>query len=210
LINSFASADKLVAEYKPGVITLAMDYTQQVLDHVGISAGLSVALGAAACQIANLSLEATESGARDELESLRLDPSRIEMNIALARFSYRETSALPRQKPPHTAPAKSGLRNLITPVYEGPWRGTASMAGAPNSNLRRTGNWRTWRPAIDLGVCSHCWICYLACPDGAIRLDDREEPHIDFNDCKGCLICAEECPLHCIEVVREAERWTAK
>jgi pyruvate ferredoxin oxidoreductase gamma subunit len=45
----------------------------------------------------------------------------------------------------------------------------------------------------------------VSCPDGAIALDEVDNPHIDYEVCKGCLICVEECPTHTIHTVREAQ-----
>jgi Pyruvate/2-oxoacid:ferredoxin oxidoreductase delta subunit len=45
----------------------------------------------------------------------------------------------------------------------------------------------------------------VSCPDGAIALDDGDNPHVDYDVCKGCLICVEECPTGTIHQVREVE-----
>jgi pyruvate ferredoxin oxidoreductase gamma subunit len=74
-----------------------------------------------------------------------------------------------------------------------------------NTPLRKTGNWRVWRPVIDLSRCTRCWLCFVSCPDGAIALNEQDYPHIDYDVCKGCLICVEECPTQTIHRVREAE-----
>jgi pyruvate ferredoxin oxidoreductase gamma subunit len=74
-----------------------------------------------------------------------------------------------------------------------------------NTPLRQTGNWRVWRPVIDLSRCTRCWLCFVSCPDGAIALNEQDYPHIDYDVCKGCLICVEECPTQTIHRVREAE-----
>jgi 2-oxoacid:acceptor oxidoreductase delta subunit (pyruvate/2-ketoisovalerate family) len=59
------------------------------------------------------------------------------------------------------------------------------------------------RPVIDLERCTHCWICFVHCPDGAIALAAGDEPQVDYGVCKGCLICAEECPIDAISTTRE-------
>jgi 2-oxoacid:acceptor oxidoreductase delta subunit (pyruvate/2-ketoisovalerate family) len=61
------------------------------------------------------------------------------------------------------------------------------------------------RPVIDPERCTHCWICFVHCPDGAIALDVADAPQIDYSVCKGCLICFEECPIRAIETIREGE-----
>ena len=95
-------------------------------------------------------------------------------------------------------------RSIVTPTYRDAWLGTASVASAPNTPLRKTGDWRVMRPVIDLERCTHCWVCFVNCPDGGIALGRDDPPVIDYGTCKGCLICAEECPIHAITTVREA------
>jgi len=81
------------------------------------------------------------------------------------------------------------------------------VTARPNTPLRKTGNWRLFRPVIDLERCTKCWICFVRCPEGAIELDAEENPHVDYEVCKGCLICVEECPIHVISRVREVREW---
>jgi 2-oxoacid:acceptor oxidoreductase delta subunit (pyruvate/2-ketoisovalerate family) len=81
---------------------------------------------------------------------------------------------------------------------------TAAQFTAPtirrraSAALRETGSWRLERPAIALKKCKRCFLCYLYCPDAAIRLDSDNYPHVDYDHCKGCMICYEECPTQAI------------
>jgi 2-oxoacid:acceptor oxidoreductase delta subunit (pyruvate/2-ketoisovalerate family) len=70
--------------------------------------------------------------------------------------------------------------------------------------LRKTGNWRTERPVIDLAKCKRCFLCYLYCPEATMRLDTENFPHVDYDHCKGCMICYEECPTDAIARRQEA------
>ena len=183
-----------------------LDGTELDLTHIGSVAALSVALGTATCQIAGLQQASTEQAVREELKALDFDLGRIEKNVGLARVCYAHVDVLPPvaaevMPPPFPLPPA----RVVTPTYEGPWRGTPSVAASPNTPLRKTGNWRVWRPVIDLGRCTQCWMCFVSCPDGAIALDEVDNPHIDYDVCKGCLICVEECPTHTIHIVREAQ-----
>ena len=36
-------------------------------------------------------------------------------------------------------------------------------------------DWRVTRPVINLERCTHCWICFVNCPDGAIARVQREK-----------------------------------
>ncbi|HID17869.1 TPA: 4Fe-4S dicluster domain-containing protein, partial [Candidatus Bathyarchaeota archaeon] len=55
----------------------------------------------------------------------------------------------------------------------------------------RSGDWRTFKPIVDVDKCTNCLICWIYCPDASII---RKEKHVevDYYHCKGCGICAEE------------------
>jgi 2-oxoacid:acceptor oxidoreductase delta subunit (pyruvate/2-ketoisovalerate family) len=80
--------------------------------------------------------------------------------------------------------------------------GTVVAADAPRT---RTGGWRTGvAPRADLELCVNCLLCWLYCPDSAVRLDGDAFDGFDLDLCKGCEICAEICPVAAIEMVEEA------
>jgi pyruvate ferredoxin oxidoreductase gamma subunit len=188
-----------------------VDATELALSYTGSIAALSVVLGAAACRLAGLNQESMEQAVKEELEAVGLDVSRIEQNLGLARVGYAQLVPQPAARPTALQESVASPRaRVVTPTYQGPWRGTASVAAAPNTPLRRTGNWRVWRPVIDLTHCTRCWICFVSCPDGAITLDSADTPSIDYEVCKGCLMCVEECPTHTIHRVREADRGSSR
>lgn len=69
----------------------------------------------------------------------------------------------------------------------------------------RTGGWRTGvKPSVELGRCVNCLLCWLHCPDSAVRLDGTAFAGFDLDYCKGCEICAAVCPVDAIEMVPEA------
>jgi len=57
-----------------------------------------------------------------------------------------------------------------------------------------TGSWRSYKPIFHPEACSHCLLCWVYCPDGAIRLEGDKVTGILYNYCKGCGICVHECP----------------
>ena len=68
----------------------------------------------------------------------------------------------------------------------------------------RTGGWRTGlKPEVDLSACVNCLLCWLYCPDSAIRLDDATFIGFDDDYCKGCELCAAVCPTGAIRMVRD-------
>jgi 2-oxoacid:acceptor oxidoreductase delta subunit (pyruvate/2-ketoisovalerate family) len=68
----------------------------------------------------------------------------------------------------------------------------------------RTGGWRTGvKPCVDIGSCVNCLLCWLHCPDSAIRLDGTVFAGFDYDYCKGCEICAAVCPVDAIAMVVE-------
>ena len=73
----------------------------------------------------------------------------------------------------------------------------AEQAGMPD-----VGSWKTFRPVIDYSKCIKCWLCWLHCPDTAIKLRQDDFPYSEYAECKGCGACAEACPVKCIEMQR--------
>jgi pyruvate ferredoxin oxidoreductase delta subunit len=74
----------------------------------------------------------------------------------------------------------------------------------------KTGDWSDLKPVIDHSKCipetknkAACFLCWLYCPDGVIKMSIPVE--IDLDYCKGCGICAEECPPNAIRMVRKVE-----
>lgn len=58
----------------------------------------------------------------------------------------------------------------------------------------KTGTWRSFRPILDKDKCINCLICWIYCPDNAIKTEDGKIAGIDYEYCKGCGICSEVCP----------------
>lgn len=69
----------------------------------------------------------------------------------------------------------------------------------------RTGDWRSSRPVVDKNRCIKCGVCYIFCPDMAVRKTEGSFFEADLFYCKGCGICAEECFTSCITMIIEEE-----
>lgn len=69
----------------------------------------------------------------------------------------------------------------------------------------RSGDWRSQRPVWDNDRCIKCGICYIFCPDMAVR--QREDGYFEANlfYCKGCGICYRECWTGAIHMEEEVD-----
>ena len=145
---------------------------------------------------------ALEQAVRSELADFGLPDELIEKNIAVTRDAYEQAPIL--SLPVNPTPASELESFLETP----PYLVSSEFAGPTirhrgSAALRQTGNWRTQRPVIDLAKCKRCFLCYLYCPEAAMRLDAETFPHVDYEHCKGCMICYEECPTDAITRTQE-------
>lgn len=74
-----------------------------------------------------------------------------------------------------------------------------------NAKYHKTGNWRSKKPVWDSEKCKNCMLCFPACPDSSIKVEDGKMTGIDYDHCKGCGICAEVCPFDAIEMINEGD-----
>ncbi len=74
---------------------------------------------------------------------------------------------------------------------------------AGTSKNFKTGNWRSQKPVHIPEKCIHCLICWVYCPDSAIKTKDGKFESFDYDFCKGCGICAHECPKDAIKMEQE-------
>lgn len=65
----------------------------------------------------------------------------------------------------------------------------------------RTGDWRSQKPQYDRDRCVRCGVCYIYCPDAAIKVLADGTIEVDEFYCKGCGICARECPTGALGMV---------
>lgn len=79
----------------------------------------------------------------------------------------------------------------------------AVIPTAGNSDDYVTGGWRSQRPERDDEKCTQCLLCWIVCPDSAIRVESEKVTTFDLAHCKGCGVCANECPVDAITMVPE-------
>lgn len=203
-INTAEDAAALAARHAVPCPTRTLDLTARASEGLGRGTALSALLGAAACALTGvISEEVTAEAVREELVALHLGPEAITSNVALARRVFHAVPAIPRRERPTATDAVA----LHVPTPLGVPRGVPLIFAVGNTAPRHTGSWRTFRPVIDRSRCTRCGICFIHCPDGALRADAEGYPVIDADNCKGCLICCEECPVGCIHEEKEAPSW---
>ncbi len=162
--------------------------------------------GAAARLVGVITLGSVENAIREELEFLKTETLRKNLEMAKTAFEGMEAdggcvtegegvSAIGYEPPEWVALPFEDAR-ISAPVIH---------AGLTSVEVK-TGLWRTLRPVIDYGRCRGCWaLCSSYCPDSAILVTEEGLPEIDYDHCKGCMICVAQCPPHAIEAIPETE-----
>ncbi len=199
-INSASAPDVLRREHALSDRVTTLDLTGLALAKLGKGSALSAPLGAVAGRLANLGRESVKEAVIREMRELGLADSIVRQNLDLAVECFDSVEALAAR---FASPRGPAPQTLWTPSYEPPTRGTARVAARGNAFLRKTGDWRVFRPDLDLEKCNGCTLCFVYCPEGAIKLTDKDRPIIDYDYCKGCGLCIEECPTHALTSVRE-------
>lgn len=203
-VNAPDPSDAKATAICPGRLT-TLDLTGMAVTRFGRTTALSALLGAVAARLIGLRAESLRAAIVQELREVGLPEAAIEQNLALALDCFHTVPVVPLSESVHApAPAR-----LWTPTYDPPARGTPRIAAEANASLRKTGNWRTFRPVLVPEKCNGCWLCFVYCPDAAITMTDAELPVIDYDHCKGCLLCVEECPTQALLVEREPTRHEA-
>lgn len=76
----------------------------------------------------------------------------------------------------------------------------AAIPNPPTSPEYKTGAWRVKAPVIDQNKCIKCLLCWVYCPDLAIKRKDDDSVEVDYEYCKGCGICTTVCPVKAISM----------
>lgn len=63
--------------------------------------------------------------------------------------------------------------------------------------------WRTFHPVMDKSKCTKCGMCWVFCPEAAIKCNPDGTYEVDLTYCKGCGICNRACAVKAITMVKE-------
>lgn len=179
---------------------VAQDLTTRVIQTLGKPLLSVVSACVAARLVSVISEDAMLSAVESELEDLGVKEELLGPNLQLAKWAYH--SMEPQKLDTTELPSERTLVPLEVVVTG---EGRQDILAVGNSKLRRTGNWRIFRPTIDYGKCTTCMICFAYCPESAIILGEDKKLAIDYENCKGCLICYKECPPKAITFEREVK-----
>jgi len=69
----------------------------------------------------------------------------------------------------------------------------------------KTGSWRSFRPEWIKENCIQCKLCWINCPDMAVKIENGRMAGFIYDYCKGCGICAEICPAKKNAIVMKKE-----
>jgi pyruvate ferredoxin oxidoreductase gamma subunit len=182
------------------VILVTKDLTTHVIEALGKPLLSAVSACVAARLVSGISEEAVLSAVEYELKDLGVKEDRLAQNLELAKWAYR--SVEPQKLTTREVPVKRSLVPLEVVLTN---EGLEDVVSVGNSRLRKTGNWRIFKPAIDYEKCTTCMICFAYCPESAMILREDKKLAIDYENCKGCLICYRECPPKAITFEREVK-----
>ena len=197
-INSPCSPEDAQSTYELTARVITLDLTKIGLEILGMPV-LSTLAGAGAARIIGLKEASVLTAVEQEIGKIVTESELVEKNIEAARHSFNALTPV-EIKTRETVRKGSAVTSM---PYEPALVSSPTINAIGNAPLRKTGNWRCFRPVWDLELCTKCTICSQKCPEGCISIDDEGYPTVDYDNCKGCLICVEECPHKAITAVRE-------
>jgi pyruvate ferredoxin oxidoreductase gamma subunit len=197
-INTTHNPSEVKDKYKIAAKVLTLDLTKISLDILG-RPFLSTIAGGVASKIVGLSKDSLKRAIEKEISGIVKEKELILKNIDASFHCYDSIR-----------PVKIKIKEIIrkgSPVIAVPFE-TASISSpaintAGNTPLRKTGNWRIFKPAWNYDKCTKCMTCFTNCPDSCIAINKDGFPYTDYDNCKGCMICAEGCPSNAITRERE-------
>ncbi|HHT9123873.1 MAG TPA: 2-oxoacid:acceptor oxidoreductase family protein [Candidatus Wunengus sp. YC63] len=201
-VNTTHSPAKAKLKYEVTAQVITLDITKIGLEMLGLPV-LSTLAGGIASRIAGLGEDALRKAVEKEASEIITDRELVLKNIeaslycfhALKPIEVKTTEVVHKGNPVVDVPFETAL--ISSPAIN----------ATGNTPLRKTGNWRVFKPVWNYDICTKCMTCVARCPDGCIAVNEDGFPYTDYDNCKGCMICFEECPVKAIERVREVHAW---
>ena len=162
---------------------------------------LSSLAGAVAAKIAGLSETSLKEAVEKVISEIVTDRTVLEKNIEASLYCFHTVPSVELK----TAETIQKGSSVITVPFEPAKVSSPALNAMATSPLRKTGNWRVFRPVWDYEACNKCLICVARCPEGCILVNEEGFPYTDYENCKGCLICVEECPAKTLGKIREIQ-----
>lgn len=197
-VNTRLNPDKAKMRYKISANVITLDLTKIGIDMLGAPV-LSALAGSVAARILGLSVESLKKAVQKEISEILTDMALIEKNIEAALYCFNAISPIEITK---SSSVQKGSPVISVP-FEPAIISSPAINAKANTPLRKTGNWRLFKPVWDHEKCTKCMMCVVSCPDGCISVNPAGLPNTSYDNCKGCLICVEVCPSEAIEAVRE-------
>lgn len=198
-INTEYRADEVKHAYKITAQVVALDITKIGLNMLGRPI-LSTLAGGVASRIAGLKEDSLRKAIEKEISEIVPEKKLFVKNIEASLFCFHAIAPVEIKI---SVDAHKGSPVIPIP-FEPAILSSPAIQAVGNTPLRKTGNWRVFKPVWNYDICTKCLICVVRCPDACISVNDEGYPYTDYDNCKGCLICVEECPAGAIVEMREA------
>jgi len=201
-VNTTHTSTETKNKYKITEHVITFDITKVSLEMFGKPI-LSTLSGGVAAKITGINGEFLKKAVEKETSEITADKELILKNVEAASYCFDAIQSVDI----NTSGVVHKRTELITIPYEPAIISSPAINASANTPLRKTGNWRVFKPVWDYDICTQCMTCVVRCPDGCIKVNESGFPYTDYDNCKGCTICAEECPVKAIEKVREVHAW---
>ncbi|HHT9104723.1 MAG TPA: 2-oxoacid:acceptor oxidoreductase family protein [Candidatus Wujingus californicus] len=201
-VNTTHTSTETKNKYKITEHVITFDITKVSLEMFGKPI-LSTLSGGVAAKITGINGEFLKKAVAKETSEITVDEELILKNVKAALYCFNAIQSVGIK----TTYIVHKRTEVITIPYEPAVISSPAINSSANTPLRKTGNWRVFKPVWDYDICTQCMTCVVRCPDGCIKVNESGFPYTDYDNCKGCTICAEECPVKAIEKVREVHAW---
>ncbi|GAX60820.1 pyruvate synthase gamma/delta subunits [Candidatus Scalindua japonica] len=204
-VNTHYTASHVKDTYQVSGKIAVVDITDIALKIINKPVLSSVA-AASACKLTGIiSRDYLQEAVIKELTDINLKKEVIDKNVQAALTCFDNTPSI--SSPDLKFSEEENENKVVQLEYADARVGSARVYESGNTIMKKTGNWRFFKPVIDHDRCSRCRACFVHCPHSCISLDESGYPHIDYDNCKGCFTCMDECPKKVITKEREVRAW---